>query len=83
LSLHGCVHGDGATLQEAADRLLYHVLAAATVLRESGLTCSRELGPVDLRWLEFLYDVGALATRGADARARVLGPDPCVTSEKP
>ena len=73
LNLGGHVHGEGATLQEAADDLVRRLLAIAMSLRsEAGFRVSSEVPGVDLRWFEFLYELGAIAARGEDIRARVF-----------
>jgi hypothetical protein len=73
LSLGGYVHGEGATLQEAADDLVRRLLAQAMSLRsEQGFRVSPEGPGVDLRWFEFLYELGAIAARGGDIRERVF-----------
>lgn len=76
LSLVGLAHGDGRTLQEAADDLVSRVLAIATSVRRSGITFATELGPPDRRMLDLIWEVGELAERGEDVRARVFGPSP-------
>jgi hypothetical protein len=73
LWLGGEAWGDGATLQQAADDLITRVRAQARALRQGGFGPARELGPVDGRWLDFLYQVGEIEARGGDVRARVLG----------
>jgi hypothetical protein len=73
LWLGGQAWGDGATLQQAADDLIARVRDQARALRQSGFSVARELGPVDGRWLDFLYQVGEDEARGGDVRARVLG----------
>ena len=73
LNLGGHVHGEGATLQEAADDLVSRLLALAMSLRsEAGFRVSPEVPGVDLRWFEFLYELGAIAARGDDIRERVF-----------
>ena len=73
LNLGGHVHGEGATLQEAADDLVRRLLALAMSLRSgAGFRVSPEVPGVDLRWFEFLYELGAIAARGEDIRARVF-----------
>jgi hypothetical protein len=73
LNLGGHVHGEGATLQEAADDLVSRLLALAMSLRsEAGFRISPEAPGVDLRWFEFLYELGAIAARGDDIRERVF-----------
>jgi len=76
LSLGGGAYGDGRTLQEAADDLVGRLLNVAVCLRGSGMTISSEVAP-DPRWLEFLWELGEIAARGGDIRARIFGsPDP-------
>jgi hypothetical protein len=72
LCLGGYVHGEGATLQEAADDLVRRLLALAMSFRSGGFRLSAEVPGVDLRWIEFLYELGAIAARGEDIRARVF-----------
>jgi hypothetical protein len=73
LSLGGHAHGEGATLQEAADDLVRRLLALAMALRSgAGLRVSPEAPSVDLRWFEFLYELGAIAASGEDIRKRVF-----------
>jgi hypothetical protein len=73
LNLGGHVHGEGATLQEAADDLVRRLLALAMSFRsEAGFRVSPEVPGVDLRWFEFLYELGAIAARGEDIRDRVF-----------
>ena len=73
LNLGGQVHGEGATLQEAADHLVRRLLALAMSFRsEEGFRVSPEVPGVDLRWFEFLYELGTIAARGEDIRDRVF-----------
>jgi hypothetical protein len=73
LNLGGQVHGEGATLQDAADDLVSRLLALAMSFRsEAGFRVSPEVPGFDLRWFEFLYELGAIAARGEDIRARVF-----------
>ena len=73
LCLGGNIHGEGATLQEAADDLVRRLLALAMSLRSSaGLRASPEGPQLDFRWFEFLYELGAIAARGEDIRPRVF-----------
>jgi hypothetical protein len=73
LSLGGHVYGEGDTLQEAADDLVVRLLNAVLCFRASGFRISAELGPPDLRWLEFLWELGELTARGECIRSRVFG----------
>jgi hypothetical protein len=73
LNLGGHAHGEGATLQDAADDLVRRLFALPMSLRsEAGFHVSPEGPGVDLRWFEFLYELGAIAARGEDIRARVF-----------
>ena len=73
LNLGGHLHGEGATLQEAADDLVRRLLALAMSLRsEASFRISPEVPGVDLRWFEFLYELGTIAARGEDIRDRVF-----------
>ena len=75
LWLGGYVFGDGATLQDAADALVARLLNLAMSFRSGGgMRISRELGPPDLRWFEFIYELGEIAAAGGDIRDRVFGP---------
>jgi hypothetical protein len=65
--------GDGATLQEAADDLVARVVRHAVAWRAGGFACPKELGALDLRWLDFLYEVADIAARGGDVRHRIVG----------
>lgn len=73
LSLGSYAHGDGATMQEAADDLIRRLLAQAMSLRsEQGFRVSPEGPSVDLRWFDFLYELGSIAASGGDIRDRVF-----------
>lgn len=74
LWLGGYVFGDGATLQDAADALVARLLALAMSFRSGGMRISAELGPPDLGWFEFIYELGEIAAAGGDIRNRVFGP---------
>jgi hypothetical protein len=66
--------GDGESLQEAADDLVDRVLRLALGFRSGGgIACPRELGPPDLRWLEFIHELGGIAAAGGDIRERLFG----------
>ena len=72
LSLGGLSYGDGDTLQAAADDLVRRLLNLAMFTRSSGMTFSREMAP-DPRWIEFLWELGEIASRGDDIRHRLFG----------
>jgi hypothetical protein len=73
LSLVGLTHGEGSTLQEAADDLVVRLLNFVVCVRTSGLRISSELGPPDQRLMEFIWELGECAASGADIRQRVFG----------
>jgi hypothetical protein len=72
LSLAGIAYADGATLQQAADRLTARVLDAAIAL-ESGIPCSPAIPPPPADVLSFLHEIRQRAARREDVRALVLG----------
>jgi hypothetical protein len=72
LGLGGQIHGEGATLQDAADDLIRRLLAVSLALRTDGFRVSAEAPGLDLRWFEFLYELGSIAAGGGDIRDRVF-----------
>jgi hypothetical protein len=73
LVLGGHVQGEGATMQDAADDLVRRLLELAMSMRSSeGFRVTSEVPGMDLRWFEFLYELGAIAARGEDIRDRVF-----------
>jgi hypothetical protein len=73
LSLGGWAHGEGDTLQEAADELVAQLLNVAMCLRTSGLRASRALGRPNMVELDFVWELGEIAAAGGDIRERVFG----------
>jgi hypothetical protein len=73
LTLSGLTHGDGHTLQQAADDLIARLLDMALYMRSAGYPVSTELPPPDYRLLEFLWELGERAAGGEDIRAHVFG----------
>jgi hypothetical protein len=71
--LGSLAHGDGPTLQDAADDLVQRLLSYAMALRASGIWPARELGPLDLSAIDFLYQLGEIAAAGGDIRSHVFG----------
>jgi hypothetical protein len=73
LRLNGySTHGNGRTLQEAADDLISRLLRLAMAARASGLRSPGELGAPDHRLFEFVWELGERAARGEDIRERVF-----------
>lgn len=71
LNLGGFAHGEGSSLQEAADELIRRILELALAFRSSGCTASSEMRP-DLETMNFLCELGEIAEAGGDIRARVF-----------
>jgi hypothetical protein len=77
LWMGGCAHGDGATLQEAADDLVHRVLGVAALLG-AGVTqrTSTDLPLPDPRLVALMHEIRRMAARGEDVRERLLGFSP-------
>jgi hypothetical protein len=73
LVLEGHSQGEGATLQEAADDLIAFLLRIALAGRATSFRIPAELGQPDLRWFEFVHELGEIAAAGGDIRDRVFG----------
>jgi hypothetical protein len=71
LHLGSLTHGDGPSLQEAADDLLRRVLILARALRTGGFSVSGEVAQ-DVAALSFLYELDELAAAGGDVRTRLF-----------
>jgi hypothetical protein len=72
LHLGRYAHGDGETLQDAGDDLVARLLHLAIAFR-TGFSASTETPPLDLRWLNFVHELGEIAARGEDIRKRIFG----------
>ena len=72
LHLGSLTHGDGPTLQEAADDLVRRALILARALRTGGLAAPREIAH-DLSALNFLYELDEVAAAGGDVRRQLFG----------
>ena len=72
LRLGGLAHGDGPTLQDAADDLVQRLLTYAMAFRATGIRPSLELAPPDLATMDFLYELGEIAAAGGDIRSRLF-----------
>jgi hypothetical protein len=73
LCLGSLAHGDGPTLQDAADDLVQRLLTYAMAFRTSGMLPPLELGPPDLATMDFLYQLGEIAAAGGDIRSQLFG----------
>jgi hypothetical protein len=71
LQLGTVAHGEGSTLQEAADDLICAILRVVMAFCASGFRVCPELRP-DLETLDFLYRLGEIAASGEDIREHVF-----------
>jgi hypothetical protein len=71
LNLGGFAHGQGSSLQEAADELICSILRVVMAFRSSGFRASCEVHP-DFETMNFLYELGEIAAAGGDIRSRVF-----------
>jgi hypothetical protein len=71
LTLGGFAHGEGVSLQEAADSLVFSVLGLVMALRSSGFKGCSEFR-LDLETMNYLYELGEVAAAGGDIRARIF-----------
>lgn len=69
LTLVGVTYGNGPTLQDAANDLMTRLYDLALGLRANGFPAKV---PVDPRVAAYLWEIGEIAVRGGDLRARVL-----------
>jgi hypothetical protein len=72
LHLGSVAHGDGMSLQEAADDLVRRVLVIGRALRASGFSVSPEF-PCDMAALSLLAELDEIAAAGGDVRTRLFG----------
>ncbi len=75
LSLGGWAHGEGTTLQRAADELLARLLDVALRFRTTGYNFACSLGRPSIDELSFVWELGEIAAGGGDIRPRVFGLD--------
>ena len=71
LSLGGLAHGEGSSLQEAADDLVCSVLRLVMAVRSSGFRAPSELRP-DFETMNILHELGEIAAAGGDIRSRLF-----------
>jgi hypothetical protein len=74
LSLDGVCSAQGPTLQEAADELVWKMLAAVMAFRSRGLDGLGAVRRPDLELVPFLWELGEIAAAGGDIRERLFGP---------
>jgi hypothetical protein len=73
LCLGNLAHGDGPTLQDAADDLIRRLLTYVMAFRATGFRAPAELGPPDLAAVNYLFELGEIAAAGGDIRRRLFG----------
>lgn len=73
LSLAGLTHGEGSTLQEAADDLVLRLLNLILTFHASERWFSSELRAPDPRLMQFIWELGERAANGEDMRERLFG----------
>ena len=71
LNLGGFALGEGSSLQEAADDLVWSILRLVMALRSSGFKACPEACP-DLEMMNFLHELGDVAAAGGDIRSRIF-----------
>jgi hypothetical protein len=74
LGLVGFFTAEGATLQEAADELVWKMLAAVMTLRSGGIGGLGAVSRPDMAQVTFLWELGEIAAAGGDIRERLFGP---------
>jgi hypothetical protein len=74
LSLDGVCSAQGPTLQEAADELVWKLLAAVMAFRSRGLEGFSTLCRPDVGLVRFLSELDQIAAAGGDIRERLFGP---------
>jgi hypothetical protein len=72
LHLGSIAHGDGLSLQEAADDLVRRVLVLARAFRTSGVSIAPEFA-ADVAALSLICELDEIAAAGGDVRARLFG----------
>jgi hypothetical protein len=73
LSLDGCVSAEGATLQEAADELVWKMLVAVAAFRSRGVAGLSAVSRPDGGLVGFLRELDQIAAAGGDIRERLFG----------
>ena len=76
LGLDGFGAVEGATLQEAANELVLHLLRVALALRAGGIGPLCSECSADAALLEFVWQLGEVAASGGDPRELLFGPNP-------
>ena len=75
LGVEGFGDVEGATLQEAADELVIHLLRVAMALRADGIGPLTSECCADAAMLEFVWQLAEVAASGGDPREALFGPN--------
>lgn len=67
---------EGASLQEAADELVARLLRVAMAVRADGVGPICSECPADVALLEFVWELGEVASTGGDPRELLFGTSP-------
>jgi hypothetical protein len=73
LSLDGVCSAEGATLQEAADEVVWKVLLAVMTFRSVGMAAFSTLCRPDPELVRLLWELDGIAAAGGDIRGRLFG----------
>jgi hypothetical protein len=73
LELGTWCYGNGRTLPEAADDLVARLSSHATALRAGGMRFHSEMPMPDPALLDFLWELGDVAGKPEQVRARIFG----------
>jgi hypothetical protein len=74
LGLDGFLSAEGATLQEAADELVWKTLYAVMAFRSRGISGLAALGRPRMELVNLLWELAEIAADGGDIRERLFGP---------
>jgi hypothetical protein len=72
--LDGFASGEGSTLQEAADELVWKTLETVMVVRSRGIGSLRAVCRPDMQLVAFLWELSEIVAAGGDIRERLFGP---------
>jgi len=74
LTLDRFFSAEGATLQEAADELVWKMLVVVMAFRSNGLSNLGAVSRPDMEVVGLLYELDGIAASGGDIRERLFGP---------
>ena len=74
LGLDGFLSAEGATLQEAADELVWKTLDAVMAFQSRGISGLAAVGRPRMELVSLLWELAEIAADGGDIRERLFGP---------